>query len=136
MFAKRFELLRELLPNASAFGLLVNPSNPNTKPSVREALALAQAGRWELHVVEVRNVADIENGFASLARLRVGGFLTGTCAKVRHNCKKRRKIRTYGILPALKSASGVTPGVTEPESRALARRAGSGRLTPAANHRA
>jgi len=29
-------------------------------------------------VVEVRNVADIENGFASLARLRVGGFLTGT----------------------------------------------------------
>jgi len=78
LFAKRFELLRELLPNATAFGLLVNPSNPNTKPSVQEALALAQAGGWQLHVVEVRNVADIESGFASLARLRVGGFLTGT----------------------------------------------------------
>ena len=37
LFAKRFELLRELLPNASAFGLLVNPNNPNTKPTVREA---------------------------------------------------------------------------------------------------
>jgi len=30
LFAKRFELLRELLPNATAFGLLVNPNNPNT----------------------------------------------------------------------------------------------------------
>ena len=78
LLAKRLELLRELLPNAAAFGLMVNPGNPNTEATVRETQALAQAGGWRLHVVEVRNVADIETGFASLARLQVGGFVTGT----------------------------------------------------------
>jgi hypothetical protein len=62
--------------------------------------------------------------------------LADTCAKARHNCKNPCKIRTSRISLALNSASGVTVGVTEPESRALARRAGSGRLTLAANHRA
>ena len=78
LLAKRLQLLRELLPNAAGFGLMVNPSNPNTQLTVREAQALAQAGGWRLHVVEVRNIADIETGFASLARLQVGGFVTGT----------------------------------------------------------
>src|SRR5262249_49590678 len=36
LLAKRLEILRELLPSASTIGLLVNPNNPNTEPSVKE----------------------------------------------------------------------------------------------------
>jgi putative ABC transport system substrate-binding protein len=78
LLSKRLEVLRELLPNAAAFGIIVNPSNPNTEPSVREVRALGQTGGWQVHVVEVRNAAEIETGFASLAQLRVGGILTAT----------------------------------------------------------
>jgi putative ABC transport system substrate-binding protein len=78
LLAKRFEVLRELLPSAVAFGLLVNPRNSNNKPDVREAQALAQAGGWRLLVVEARDVGDIESGIARLAQSRVGGFLVGT----------------------------------------------------------
>jgi putative ABC transport system substrate-binding protein len=76
LFPKRLELLREMVPNAATFGLMVNPSNPNTEPTVREAQTLALAAGWRLQVVEARNVGEIETGFANLAQLRVNGFLT------------------------------------------------------------
>jgi putative ABC transport system substrate-binding protein len=78
LLTKRLEVLRELLPNAGAFGLLVNPRNSNAELDVREAQAMAQSGGWRLHVVEVRDVGDIESGIARLAQLRVGGFFNGT----------------------------------------------------------
>jgi putative tryptophan/tyrosine transport system substrate-binding protein len=78
LLTKRLEVLRELLPNASAFGLVVNPRNSNAEPDVREAQATAKSGGWRLHVVEARDVGDIESGIARLAQLRVSGFLVGT----------------------------------------------------------
>jgi putative ABC transport system substrate-binding protein len=44
LLAKRLEILREILPSVPTIGLLVNPSNPNTEPSVSELQALARAG--------------------------------------------------------------------------------------------
>ena len=41
--AKRLELLCELLPDAKAIGLLVNPKSPTAEPSMRGAAAAARA---------------------------------------------------------------------------------------------
>jgi ABC-type uncharacterized transport system substrate-binding protein len=78
--AKRLEMLRELLPSASAIGLLVNPSNPNTQPSVSEMQALANAGGWLLHVVPASSEVELDGAIAKLVELKVDGFLSVTDA--------------------------------------------------------
>jgi putative ABC transport system substrate-binding protein len=78
LLAKRLEILRELLPNVGAFGLLVNPNNPNTEPSVRELEALGRANGWTLHVVAVATESDFDEAFTALDQLKVGAFLHAT----------------------------------------------------------
>jgi putative tryptophan/tyrosine transport system substrate-binding protein len=78
LLAKRLELLRELVPNAATIGLLVNPNNPNTDSNVKELRALAQAGGWLVHVVDVRNESELDVAFATLEQRHADGFLWGT----------------------------------------------------------
>jgi putative ABC transport system substrate-binding protein len=78
LLAKRLELLRELVPNAAAIGLLVNPNNPNTERNVKELQALAQAGGWLVHILEVRNESELDAAFATLKQRHADGFLWGT----------------------------------------------------------
>src|SRR6516165_5621112 len=58
--AKRLEILRELLPNATLVGLLVNPNNPNTGPTVRELREVSQSRGPALHVVPVSSESDLD----------------------------------------------------------------------------
>jgi putative ABC transport system substrate-binding protein len=75
LLAKRLEMLRELHPSASAIGLLVNPNNPNTQPTVSEMQALANAGGWLLHVVTASNEGELDAAIAKLIQLKAGAFL-------------------------------------------------------------
>jgi putative tryptophan/tyrosine transport system substrate-binding protein len=77
---KRLEMLRELLPTAGGIGLVVNPNNPNTQPSVGEMQALANSGGWPLHVVTASNEGELDGAIAKLVELKAGGFLTATDA--------------------------------------------------------
>jgi putative ABC transport system substrate-binding protein len=58
---KRFELLRQLKPDATAVALLVNPSNPNSQPVITEARQATRTLNLEPHLLE--------------AELRVGGLV-------------------------------------------------------------
>src|SRR5262245_2714267 len=80
LLAKRLELIRELLPRATAIGFLVNPDNPNTDSSVQELQTLARAGGWRLQVAPVRNEAELGAAFASFRASKTEAFLTGTDA--------------------------------------------------------
>jgi len=51
---------------------------------------------------------------------------TGRSLSGCHNCKNPHEMRASRIFPAVDQAPGVTSGITEPESHALARRARSG----------
>ncbi len=48
---KRLELLSELVPQAKAIGLLVNPKNPQTEGVVKNAQEAATAMRVRLQIV-------------------------------------------------------------------------------------
>ena len=78
LLAKRTEVLRELVPKNGAIGLLVNPQNPNTRPSLSEMQTLANAGGWPLLVGEVNTVSDLGRAFAKLAEQRAGGIVHAT----------------------------------------------------------
>jgi putative ABC transport system substrate-binding protein len=73
---KRLQLLHEFLPSATAFALLVNPSNPrNAEVSARDLQRAARVLRLKLHVVEARSERELEEVFATLGRLQVGGLV-------------------------------------------------------------
>jgi putative ABC transport system substrate-binding protein len=73
--AKRFNLLRELLPKCQLFGLLANAKNVNTEVDISEARADAQSKRQLLVVETVSDARNLGEAFATLAQQRVGGML-------------------------------------------------------------
>jgi ABC-type uncharacterized transport system substrate-binding protein len=73
--AKRIELLHELLPPHASFALLVNPSNANFANFVRTMQDAARALGRELIVVRATTRSEIETGFETIGRQRVGGLV-------------------------------------------------------------
>ena len=72
---KRLEILRELLPKADAFALLVHSGNPNRKNYIREVNAAAQALRVRVDVKEITRESDLDPAFEELAQRRIRGIV-------------------------------------------------------------
>jgi putative ABC transport system substrate-binding protein len=73
---KRLELLKELIPNLSRAGVLVNPATTASAPGLlREAEATARALKIQLHRVDARAESDLDRAFATLAQVRPGAVL-------------------------------------------------------------
>jgi putative ABC transport system substrate-binding protein len=78
---KRLELLHELTPAATRVALLVNPINSAVADSAaRELQAAIGTLNMQLHVLGARNEAEIDEAFAQLDQLRVGGLVIATDA--------------------------------------------------------
>ncbi len=75
LVTKRLELLNELMPRGTKVGVLVNPINPNTEPSLRELRTAAQTLGRELFVAWAGAERDIDLAFAAFAREKVGAVL-------------------------------------------------------------
>jgi putative tryptophan/tyrosine transport system substrate-binding protein len=69
--AKRLELLRELVPGATAVGDLVNPTNPNSEAETKDMQAAARALGQQLHILNASSERDIDAAFASFVQQRV-----------------------------------------------------------------
>lgn len=72
---KRFELLRQLLPQVPLVGVLVNPDNPNFDNHVKELQAAASPSGLRLLVLRARNVHEIESAFETLSVQGAGALL-------------------------------------------------------------
>jgi ABC-type uncharacterized transport system substrate-binding protein len=77
LFGKQLGLLRDIVPKATLFALLVNPNNPNAEPDTKDAQAAADALRLELRVLTARTEDDLEPAFAVMVQQRVGALLVG-----------------------------------------------------------
>jgi putative ABC transport system substrate-binding protein len=75
VLARRFSLLRELLPKCELFGLLANAKNVNTETDISEMRAQAQSKGQQLVVEKVGDDGNLDAGFAALAQQRVCGML-------------------------------------------------------------
>jgi putative tryptophan/tyrosine transport system substrate-binding protein len=73
--AKRFELLREIVPNAAVFALLVNSSNPNAEPQIKDAQQAASTKGVQLAVLKASTEREIEDAFARLSNVHADGLL-------------------------------------------------------------
>jgi ABC-type uncharacterized transport system substrate-binding protein len=77
LFAKRMQLLHELVTPAAALALLVNPNNPNAEPDAKEAQAAADALGRQLQVLPASSDRDLETAFDAMLHRQVGGLIVG-----------------------------------------------------------
>jgi putative ABC transport system substrate-binding protein len=73
LVAKRMQLLRELMPGANRFGLLLNPTDSENYHSTLGDVQAA-AGAQQILIHEVSTTHDIDAAFASMAREKVDGL--------------------------------------------------------------
>ena len=76
--AKQLGLLRELVPAASRFGLLVNPNNENAEAITGDLKAAAATIGVEIDVVRATDSREIEEAFVALIRDKVHALVVGT----------------------------------------------------------
>ena len=75
LVAKRFELLREMVPKADAIGFLVNPNNAVAELDTSDAQAAAATLGQKLIVLKASSKDDIDTAFSTLVEQRGGGLL-------------------------------------------------------------
>ena len=75
LVAKRFELLRELVPKANVVAFLVNPNNAVATLDTSDAQAAAATLGYQLIIVKGGSAGDIDAAFATIAEQRAGGLL-------------------------------------------------------------
>ncbi len=67
LYAKRLDLLAELVSQVRVIALLVNPNGVNAEGVIREVQEAARARRLQLHIWKADSEAEIDAAFASLA---------------------------------------------------------------------
>jgi putative ABC transport system substrate-binding protein len=78
LVAKRLGLLRDLLPKATAIGLLVNPNDPRTKVQVKDMQEAAQGLGLQIHILNASSERELNAAFTKLPELRVNALIVGT----------------------------------------------------------
>jgi putative ABC transport system substrate-binding protein len=75
--AKRHELLHDLMPAATAIGVLINPDSPNAEPDIGDARRAARVLGWQIAVVNATTELEFDAAFAKLLEQRVAALVVG-----------------------------------------------------------
>jgi len=75
---KQLELLREILPHAARIALLANPANAATPLVIRATEEAAARMGIQLHVVRVRQAAELDGAFENIAQSRAEALVVAT----------------------------------------------------------
>jgi putative ABC transport system substrate-binding protein len=75
--AKRLELLREMVPTASLIGMLINPSNPQSKTQMRQIQEAARAIGQQVLILGASTERELEAAVATFVDKRIGALIIG-----------------------------------------------------------
>jgi len=104
---KRFRLLKEVQPQATTFGYLINANNPANPQLRKTADDGARALGLKLEIVEVKELAELPDAIGRVASLGVGGLvitpdpvfnskavgIVGAQLQSRHGSQRRQSVR-------------------------------------------
>jgi putative ABC transport system substrate-binding protein len=111
--AKRLELLQEVVPHATRFGVLFSPTAPSHAPVVQAVEGAGAKLGVALHTVPVQTVEEFDGAFATLARERVGGvFVHGSALTASHGTRLaalalQHRLPTVASNPGYAQAGGL-----------------------------
>jgi len=100
---KRLQLLYQLVPNASAFGVLADPTSPGSQSIITDLQAAAGALGRKLVIVNARTDSDLETAFATFSQQRVGAVLVGTSTFYNRRVEQLAELAARHGLPAIYS---------------------------------
>jgi putative ABC transport system substrate-binding protein len=100
---KQLQLLRGLVPNATVFGVLVDPASaaPSALPDLQAA---ARKLGLQLVAVNARIGSDLELAFASFLQQGVGAVLVGTSALFSRRSEQLAALAARNALPSIFSS--------------------------------
>ena len=98
---KRLELLKEVVPKATHYALLVNPDAPNTKSFVAELSAAADSIGRHIEVFEAGNVNEIDAAFAELVRQGADAVIVGSNSLLNGRRVQLAILASHYRLPAI-----------------------------------
>jgi ABC-type uncharacterized transport system substrate-binding protein len=99
---KRLEILHELVPSATIVAALINPTIPVIAQTLASDLqAAARTLRLQLHVLHASSEREIDDAFASLARLRAGGLVIGSDAYFNSRMEQLATLSLRHAVPAI-----------------------------------
>ena len=78
LVAKRFELLKDLVPSAGVIAYLTNPTNPSQELELKEAQRAARALQIQLHVLQASREQELDSAFAELEKLRAHALVVAS----------------------------------------------------------
>ena len=78
LLAKRMELMREILPQAVNFALLVNPKGTLAEHQIEDATTAAQKLGLRLQIVNASTAAEIDAAFAALRDVKLDALIVST----------------------------------------------------------
>jgi putative ABC transport system substrate-binding protein len=98
---KRLQLLRELIPDAAVFGVLVDPAFPPTQSIIIDLQAAARTLGRQLFIVNARTDSDLEASFASFSQQRAGSVLVSDSNFYNRRIEKLVALATRHAVPAI-----------------------------------
>jgi putative tryptophan/tyrosine transport system substrate-binding protein len=104
LMSKRLELLSELVSQARAIALLVNPTNSNAGRVIQDAEKAAQAKGVQLHILKAGTEREIETAFASLVQLQAGALVVGVDAFLNSRSKLIVELASRHAVPVIYEA--------------------------------
>jgi putative ABC transport system substrate-binding protein len=78
MASKRLELVRQLVPNATAIGMLVNPKFPTASAEAREVQDAARSRGIQSNLLNASTESEIDAAFTTAVEQRNGALIVGT----------------------------------------------------------
>ena len=78
MGSKRLELIRELLPKATAMAMLINPNFPTSPAETRDVQDAARALRLQINVLNASTESQIDAAFSTIVQQRIDALIVAT----------------------------------------------------------
>jgi putative tryptophan/tyrosine transport system substrate-binding protein len=98
---KRLELMRELLPAAKIFALLVNPDHPNAEAQLGNMRAAAHSLGVQLRDVHARAASEFDAAFARVGQLGASGLIIGIGQPLQNHPGLLGQVAARHSLPAI-----------------------------------
>ena len=99
--AKRVEVLREALPKAESFALLVNSNNGNAKAVSDQMRLSARTLGLRDHVLEASDTSALQLAFSRLKQMGVGGLIIGADGFFTSHSSQLAALATRHAMPAI-----------------------------------
>jgi putative tryptophan/tyrosine transport system substrate-binding protein len=99
---KLLALLRELVPMATIFALLLNPANPGQTETIsRDMQAAARTLGLQLHNLRASTESELDAAFATMVELRAGGLVIAPDGFFNSRAGKIAELAARHAVPAI-----------------------------------